>query len=222
MVKKLIIKRLKKPPVPVRLRRYTSLGSLIHILQTKQITLLNPATWDDKNDAYFMSEFKRLKNAKTLLALCFAESDETYHHWRVFSNGPDGVCIEFEKDALLDNLRAQPNVSARLVDYELIANLRKKDIKIDQLPFLKRRPYIDECEHRIIYVDTVDSLEFKNLDIELGWIKRVTLSPWMSLALRASVAKTLHSISSDCRKLSIVRSTLIGNSEWQSLTSRAI
>ena len=78
-------------------RRYTNLAAVVHLLQAKAITLLNPATWDDTNDAYFMAEYKRLKQAKTVLALCFAETAETYHHWRVFSHGADGVCLEFNK-----------------------------------------------------------------------------------------------------------------------------
>jgi hypothetical protein len=81
--------------------RYTNLAATLHMLRTRNITLLNPATWDDTNDSYFMSEYKRLKNAKSVLALCFAESEESYHHWRIFSAGGDGVRIEFDKTALL-------------------------------------------------------------------------------------------------------------------------
>ena len=65
-------------------RKYTNLAALIHFLQTKQITLLNPSTWDDKNDAYFLEEFKNIQGFTTVLAICFAETYETYHHWKVF------------------------------------------------------------------------------------------------------------------------------------------
>jgi hypothetical protein len=47
------------PEQPASLHRYTNLAATIHMLCTKCITLLNPATWDDKNDAYFMAEYKR-------------------------------------------------------------------------------------------------------------------------------------------------------------------
>lgn len=69
---------------PPAFRRYTNLAAAIHLLQSRKITLLNPARWDDANDAYFMAEYKRLVGAETVLALCFAETAETYHHWRVF------------------------------------------------------------------------------------------------------------------------------------------
>jgi hypothetical protein len=67
------------------LHRFTNLAAAIHMLRARKITLLDPNTWDDKNDAYFMAEYKRQKGLATLLALCFADCDETYHHWRVFA-----------------------------------------------------------------------------------------------------------------------------------------
>ncbi len=40
------------------LRRYTDLPALIHLLRTASITFLDPSSWDDKNDAYFMNLYK--------------------------------------------------------------------------------------------------------------------------------------------------------------------
>jgi hypothetical protein len=33
---------------------HTDIPALIHLLTEKQITLLDPDTWDDKNDSYFL------------------------------------------------------------------------------------------------------------------------------------------------------------------------
>ena len=90
----------KRPTTQV-LRRYTNLAATIHMLRSCEITLLSPGTWDDRNDAYFMAEYKRRKNLKSLFALCFANCPETYHHWRVFSHGSDGVRVEFDKKLLM-------------------------------------------------------------------------------------------------------------------------
>ncbi len=177
-----------KPISAPAFRRYTNLAAAIHLLQTRQITLLNPATWDDSNDAYFLSECKRILRAKTVLALCFAEADETYHHWRVFSNGSDGVCIEFNKQALTSAFQLCSKIQQGKVEYHLIKTLRKKHLSVGRLPFLKRHPYKDECEYRVVYVDDRQSIEFKDVPIELAWIKRITLSPWMSKSLKDSVA----------------------------------
>ncbi len=212
--------RKRQPTLPA-FRRYTNLAAAIHMLQTQQITLLNPTTWDDKNDAYFMAEYKRIIGAQTVLAVCFAQSSETYHHWRVFSNGSDGVCIEFDKDALVSMFSLRASIRTGRVKYHLIDTLlRKSKIDPHELPFLKRRPYKDEREYRIVYVDEVKAQEFQNFPIQATWIKRITLSPWMSTALRYSVVKTLKSIPG-CAGLSIVRSTLLENDRWKSITARA-
>jgi len=65
-------------------------------------------------------------------------------------------------------------------------------------------------------------MEAKDFDIELSWIRRITLSPWMSDALKESVKKTLRGINDDCRRLSISRSTLVGNDVWKGLTAKAV
>jgi len=203
------------------LRRYTSLASAINILKTGQITLLDPARWDDANDAHFMAEFKRMRGMQTVLAACFAESAETYHHWRVFSPGPDGVCIEFDKAALTKGMSTQSGVTQRRVDYMTLRGMRERQaLTVDELPFLKRSPYKPECEYRFVYVDDHATLAAKNFDIDRSWIRRITLSPWMPDAIKPAVKDTLNSISSET-KVKIARSTLIGNDEWKSFTNKA-
>lgn len=39
------------------LRRYTELPHLIDFHQTKELALLNPALWDDRNDSYYIEQF---------------------------------------------------------------------------------------------------------------------------------------------------------------------
>jgi len=36
------------------LRRYTNIPALLYLLRERKITLLDPASWDDKNDFYFL------------------------------------------------------------------------------------------------------------------------------------------------------------------------
>ncbi len=53
------------------LLRYTNLAAAIHLLRNRCLTLLNPATWTDRNDAFFLAEYKaaeaRRKRARPLL-----------------------------------------------------------------------------------------------------------------------------------------------------------
>jgi hypothetical protein len=82
------------------LRRYTNLPALIHLLTKRKITLLDPESWDDKNDSRFLTLYGKKNSLKTVLALCFAKSRETYHRWRVFADGPSGVCVRFDRKRL--------------------------------------------------------------------------------------------------------------------------
>ena len=201
-------------------RRYTDLAATIHLLREKSITLLNPATWDDKNDAYFMAEYKRHKKAKTLLALCFAECKETYHHWKVYSHGSGGVCIQFNKETLLLTFDTDPRIKMDYVKYKPIKEVGQlKSIGVEELPFLKRYPYEDEREFQIIYVSSEEATEYEDYSIEIRWIQRITLSPWMSRTLSHSVRDTLREIRG-CSNLKIARSTLVDNDAWKKLAGR--
>jgi hypothetical protein len=83
------------------LKRYTDIPALIYMLQKSEITLLDPASWDDKNDIFFLQQYKSKKELKTLLALCFTQASETFHHWKVFANGSSGYALPLSKVSCL-------------------------------------------------------------------------------------------------------------------------
>ena len=193
------------------LRRYTSLASLLALLQDRELTLLSPAFWEDRNDAFYMSQYKTRKNLKTLLALCFSESDETYHHWRVFTHGADGVCIHFKREDLLKSL---PGLGAGKITYRKITDLPRFKPRLEQLPFLKRQPFGDECEFRLIYEDPVQEMETKAFSIPLRVIARVTLNPWLPPPLSSAVKSAIKS-TPGCSALKVYQTTLLENETWK-------
>jgi hypothetical protein len=79
------------------IRRYTELPFLLDFLRTREIALLSPSSWDDKNDAHYLDAYAKAKaEAKSaspgaVRALCMTEASETYHHWKVFSSGSSGM-----------------------------------------------------------------------------------------------------------------------------------
>jgi hypothetical protein len=200
------------------LRRYTSVPALLHLLQNKKITLLSPASWDDRNDAFFMNQYKEQAELKSVLALCFASATETYHHWRVFTHGSDGVCITFQRDGLLASM--PKGARARKVRYKLIKELGAFRPSVSELPFLKRRPYKDEKEFRIVYDDKKEVVEAKGFDIDLACIERVTLSPWMPKSLADAVKSTIRSIPG-CARMKVYRTSLLENEKWKSSALRS-
>ena len=206
----------------IKLLRYTSLAVTIDLLSRKQITLLDPANWDDRNDAYFMSVYQQRSRISSLLALCFAEDYETYHHWKVFSHGPSGCCLEFDKKRLVESISAVAGTRHGAVEYKAIDALRNlKALPVEQLPFLKRYPYRDEKEYRFVYEADQPNLTSIGFDINLSWIKRITLSPWMHKSLEASIKKTLKLIDG-CQNIKIYRSTLLENERWKALANGAV
>ena len=206
--------------VPNYLRRYTDLPALLNMLSSKTITLLDPKTWDDRNDAFYMSQYKERKNLKTLLALCFSQVPETYHHWHVFSNGPAGVCIVFDRAALLNVLFRYMGVSAETVKYMTINEARKYFFEIDRLPFLKRAGFKPEGEFRIIYTSASDELPSISIPMELSCIRSISLSPWLHASLTESEVKSIRAIDG-CAKLKVSRSTLISNEQWKKFGKNA-
>lgn len=197
------------------LNRYTDLPSLIHILNTKSLTLLSPQTWDDKNDSFLMAEYKERRGAKTLLALCFSQARERYHHWRVFSHGSHGVCIELDKVCFLHQFTIDPRIKHGAVRYMSYKQVKAAGaLDIETLPFLKRSAYKDEAEYRVIYANLERVQLTRDYLINLEWIRRITLSPWMPSAMLDSVEKTLRAIPG-CQDLNISHSTLINSERWK-------
>jgi hypothetical protein len=201
-------------------RRYTDLPSLIQLLTSKHLTLLDPSFWDDKNDSFYLSIYKEKRQLKSLLALCFTRESETYHHWRVFSSGSSGVCINFKPDSLESTFRKSPGVRFNKVNYLTLREMKYKNPIISQLPFIKRIPYKHEKEFRALWESTTDEVGHLNVPIELESITRITLSPWMHPTLRKNVVDLLKKIDG-CKSIPMFRSTLIENEDWKKYGERA-
>jgi hypothetical protein len=200
------------------LRRYTQLPSLIYMLREKKLTLLNPSSWDDKNDSYFLEQYKSKRKLKTVLALCFSTARETYHHWNIFAGGSAGVCIQFKRDGLLEAIKGWEGVHHKEVSYLRIDENRR--LKVKELPFTKRFPFQDESELRIIYESKAQKKSTHDVEIPLSSISRINLSPWLPELLKEHVKKTLCTIK-DCSELNIARSTLISNERWKRMGEEA-
>lgn len=199
---------------PATLRRYTDLTSLLHMLSSREITLLDPKSWDDRNDAYFMLQYKKHKGLKSLLALCFSQVAETYHHWHVFSKGPSGVCIRFNRVKLLEAINLQDGTFCNGIEYLTLKEAQNYRFTADRLPFLKRSGYKPEGEFRAIYESKQDELPFFNIPITRECIRDVVLSPWLHDSLYESARQAIQAIEG-FEKLKVLRSTLISNEEWK-------
>src|SRR5664280_556671 len=130
------------------IKRYTNLASLVAILKNREFTLLDPSNWEDKNDTHYLKKYKKEKGFRSLYVLCFTNSPERSHHWKVFAPGADGVCINMNTDKFLSHLESIKEIKKGEVNYKFIDEVEDEEIKIDQLPFIKRKAFEDEAEYR--------------------------------------------------------------------------
>ena len=156
------------------LRRYTDIPALVSLLTERKITLLDPASWDDKNDSRFLALYQEKEKLQSLLALCFTQADETYHHWRVFANGTAGVCIRFDRDVLLRAIRKQDGLRTGTVRYLTMTEIRDEKLELEDLPFRKRYAFQDENEFRLIYESCDEKIDHLDIPIPLSSITRIT------------------------------------------------
>ena len=200
------------------LRRYSDLPALLGILINREITLLPPSSWDDRNDRYLMETYKNAKNLKTLLALCFSLVSETYHHWRVFAPGNSGVIIEFDRAALLKSL-PEAEITHSAVEYKAIENLKSPELDIDRLPFMKMPAFSDEKEYRIVFSSTREDVPTKGIPIDLSTIINIGINPWLTPSLFKSIHGAILSIDG-CDGIHIYRSTLLESTLLKGLADK--
>jgi hypothetical protein len=199
-------------------RRYTDLASLLDMLQRKAITLLSPSTWDDRNDRLMMETYAKRLELKTLLALCLTSRGETYHHWKVFTDKSNGVCIHFRRDDFKHVMWAA-NVRVEKIEYLKLNELDPNTHPVKKLPFLKRFGFGDEGEYRAIYQSMAPEEHLKQVQIDLNIIERITLNPWMP----ESVFESVHTVVKSLRQgahFTVDHSSLVDNRRWREFAER--
>lgn len=196
------------------LNRYTDITVALDMLQERRLTLMSPLRWEDRNDAFAMERYQQTEGHTCVLAICFCQSREMYHHWRVFAHGSSGVCIEFDKQALLNSVDQTKGFTHGPVVYRRIKTLRLSPQLPQRWPFTKRTAFADEREYRIIYRGRGRKIEALHHSIQPQWVRRITLSPWMPAPLLSSVTSVIHSIQGFAR-LRVARSTLLNNEDWK-------
>ena len=205
----------KKRPEPIKkLNRFTTLPILLDLLQRKKLTLLDPKSWDDKNDSEVILEYKKKKKIKSLFVVCFSYGDETIHHWKTYANGTSGCVIEFNAAKLFSIVDELPHVIHKKVEYRKLSDIEDKGAVVDmsKIPFTKRWPYRCEEEYRIMAETETDEKYFE-IDIPLDIINRITISQQMPEPIYATIKSYLKDLRGNPESR-ISRSTLYENKRW--------
>ena len=194
------------------LNRFTTLPVLLDLLKRKNLVLLDPASWEDKNDSEIILEYKARKGVDKLFALCFSEGEETIHHWKAFADGISGCCIEFNRTALLEAFLNIKGVRHGSVVYKRLRDLKDGVIPLNAIPFTKRWPYRCEDEFRIIWEGNT-KMDFYEIAINLHAINKITINQRMPETVYQTIKAHLRDIF-DNPDQRINRSTLYENHKW--------
>lgn len=209
-------------PTQYTLKRFTSLAVALDMLVERRLTLLSPKTWDDQNDIAYLEAYRQKREVKKVFALCFTQAAETFHHWRVFAGGLEGVRINIDKHALLQSLVADPCYVWNDVEYltlEKVAAMR--EIDVFDMPFFKRFAFRDELEFRLLYECGDPKALVHHVPIERRWIKSITVSPWMPQTLLDSVKTAIHSIDG-CKDVRVQKTNIREHDRWMGATKRIV
>jgi hypothetical protein len=196
-------------------KRYTTLSSALDTLANRNLTLLSPNKWDDTNDIYFMELYATEAKIGSLLAMCCTMATETYHHWKCFTQGIEGVCIEIDRNSIELALINKKQIRTGQVDYLRVLELERLGSEsLSKLPFVKREGYSDEREWRIIAECPLKAEHTFQIEIELAWINRIVINPWMPPTLVSNLRNIIREIPG-CGSLKIESSHLTNSQRWK-------
>ena len=135
---------------------------------------------------------------------------------RVFTQGMEGICLEFERSLLESNLYAIPSIEMRKVDYLKVSDLEGlSPADAHRLPYVKREGFSDEREWRIVLTCDETALMAQSAPITLRSINRILLNPWMPPALADNLRGIIRNIPG-CGSIKIEASRLTNSERWKS------
>ena len=213
-------------------RRYTNLAIAMDMLINKRLTIVGYEAWADVNDKYAMDLYKQgTADIAFLGAYCVAgSSSEAFHQWKVFADGPNGVCVCFDAAKFSEFFKKLPteNYTCRPVEYVAYRTsvdaqdekLRTafSEIRSKNIPFIKRKGFADEEEFRILYSSDDKSVKFHHIPFDLSMISQIILSPFLHDGLVETVQGVLKSI--DGCPSRVRKARLTDNKKWQRSLAR--
>jgi hypothetical protein len=214
------------------INKFTRLSTALDILKNQRIILSNPFKWEDKNDTNCLKKYKDKIGLKTVLASCFVDGRERYHHWKIYANGSAkniGVCIEFDKEKFIQAVTSAKELLIKKdpKKYIELGNIKyrwvhkfKEEVNnnlatiVMKLPFRKRGTYGPDNEFRIIYGDFEEKLRFYSITIPRGIIRKITLSPKAKKEDEMKLVNIKNDLP-DCHSLLINYSGMLDHEKWK-------
>jgi len=191
------------------LNRFTTIEKMLGIVRTEEILMSDPSYWEDRNDALLMELYQAKKHLAALYAVCFTQGDETIYHWSAFTQKSEACCIEYFADDVIAEYSAKPGWTARAIEYVKINEMKHKVKEIGQIPFVKRYPYRNEDEFRIIFESSVP-VKRPSLKISRRKIRKITINQHLPVEIFDMIKKSIELEWA----IDVRRSTVVKNDRW--------
>lgn len=162
------------------LYRYTSLDTLISILNNRTYRICGIAGMNDKSEInYFDDENISTKEVNSVFLSSFSSLQDDLTMWRLYGNDGEGVCLDFEVSEIENFHIAKVNYAENNklhTTRDLIKSLQQAGIKFQKLKiwkhFFKPEEYKTEKEIRLIYIEDNEPNGDKNIaKPQKTWIK---------------------------------------------------
>ncbi len=160
------------------LKKYTKIEYLHEILETKQLHLGDPASWDDQNDWEAIRLYSTRLDGFDIRATCLTQASDRFHFWHIFGERECGVCLWFEQDALVSDIEKDASLIADVVRYP--NNKRLRETTLEKVPFTKREQYRDELEFRILRIASPSGIAPEKFKFSAPSLRKIYLNPWLS------------------------------------------
>ncbi|GIT85022.1 hypothetical protein [Roseobacter sp. OBYS 0001] len=163
---------------PKWLKKYTKLEYLPEILETRQLHLGDPKSWDDQNDAAAILMFSQRQSGFDIRGTCLTAAPDRFHFWHIFGERELGVCLWFDRERIVREFDQDHSLVSGMVRYPTRKDLFQT--KPDEIAFTKREQYGDEREFRVLRVSPPVRGEPEKLKFSAYSLRRVYLNPWLS------------------------------------------
>ena len=177
-------------------------------LRAGSIALGEYAHWKDISERASLEAYEDLKSLtrNSLRLACFTQAPETYHHWNLYAR--KGLCFILRREQV-EEQASQVGIRCQSVEYTKVASL--KDTNLESWPFLKRLPYQDEQEYRLIS-DAGDN----SIQLTPDSVERIYLSPWLSAKQENEVRDMVRGRYSDANgcAIKVSKTTILENEQW--------
>lgn len=199
----------------LRLYRYTKHQYALEMIRTKEIVIPEPRGWDDVNDLEGLLQYQRIVGLVGLGVLCMTSEPDTYHHWKLYAHGQEGIALVFDRKKMREWARTHRGTRLQSIRYVRMQDLKDLDVSLTRLPYLKRWGYRSEREWRLLYEADVSSQLFK-LPFPSEALSRIVINPWANIDEYAEMKDEYESIL-DRRVVRVTRTELVNSQTWRVL-----